>query len=84
MIDAGLCFHYRAAAEHFYDASWGNRIEAVCHRLEAILAACRQEVLTRMPPEGEGVPTVDEMAEERRRMQAELDTRATQERAGVS
>jgi len=32
MIDAGLCFHYRAAAEHFYDASWGNRIEAVCHQ----------------------------------------------------
>ena len=59
----------------FYEAT-DDGIEA----LEAVLKACRDAVLTRMPP-GENVPTVEEMAAERVRIQAELDARATQQRA---
>jgi len=60
----------------FYEAT-DDGIEA----LEAILAACRDAVLTRMPPAGDNVATIEEMAAERRRIQAELDARATQQRA---
>jgi len=59
----------------FYEAT-DDGIEA----LEAILKACRDAVLTRMPPAAD-VPTVEEMAAERMRIQGELDARATQERA---
>jgi hypothetical protein len=58
----------------FYEAT-DDGIEA----LEAILAACRDAVLTRMPPDG-GM-SVEEMAAERARIQSELDSRATQQRA---
>ena len=60
----------------FYEAT-DDGIEA----LEAVLKACREAVLTRMPPAGANVPTVEEMAAERLRIQAELDARATQQRA---
>jgi hypothetical protein len=60
----------------FYEAT-DDGIEA----LEAVLKACRDAVLTRMPPAGENVPGLDEMTAERTRIQAELDARATQERA---
>lgn len=56
----------------FYEAT-DDGIEA----LEAVLAACREAVLTRMPPTGENGPSLDEMAQERLRIQSELDTRAT-------
>jgi hypothetical protein len=58
----------------FYEAT-DDGIEA----LEAILAACRDAVLTRTPPDG-GM-SVEEMAAERARIQSELDSRATQQRA---
>ncbi|TMG84563.1 MAG: hypothetical protein E6H78_09415 [Betaproteobacteria bacterium] len=58
----------------FYEAT-DDGIEA----LEAVLAACREAVLTRMPPSGENVAGED-MDDERERIQSELDTRATQER----
>ncbi len=59
----------------FYEAT-DDGIEA----LEAILAACREAVLTRTPPEANAM-TAGEMAIERERIQAELDAKATQERA---
>ena len=59
----------------FYEAT-DDGIEA----LEAVLQACRDAVLTRMPPE-ENAVTVEEMSAEVVRVQRELDTRATQERA---
>lgn len=59
----------------FYEAT-DDGIEA----LEAVLQACREEVLTRNPPP-ENAPTVEEMAAEVVRIQSELDARATQERA---
>jgi hypothetical protein len=55
----------------FYEAT-DDGIEA----LEAVLAACREAVLTRTPPDPEGM-TVEEMTAERIRIQSELDTRAT-------
>lgn len=61
----------------FYEAT-DDGIEA----LEAVLDACRQAVLTRMPPD-ESSMSVDEMRSERERIQAELDSRGTQ-RAAVS
>jgi hypothetical protein len=61
----------------FYEAT-DDGIEA----LEAILAACRDAVLTRMPLSGEPLPTPEDMAAERMQVQSELDTKATQERAG--
>lgn len=57
----------------FYEAT-DDGIEA----LEAILAACRDAVLTRTPDAG---MTIEEMAAERARLQSELDSRATQQRA---
>jgi hypothetical protein len=61
----------------FYEAT-DDGIEA----LEAVLAACRDEVLGRNPPEGgDGAAGVEELTRERIRIQAELDARATQERA---
>ena len=59
----------------FYEAT-DDGIEA----LEAVLAANRQAVLTRMPP-GENAPGAEEMEAERVRVQSELDTRAPQQRA---
>jgi hypothetical protein len=59
----------------FYEAT-DDGIEA----LEAVLAACRDGVLKRMPP-GENVLSMEEMAVESVRIQAELDARATQQRA---
>lgn len=58
----------------FYEAT-DDGIEA----LEAVLAACRDAVLTRSPPDPNGM-SMDEMAGERARIQAELDARAPQER----
>jgi hypothetical protein len=62
----------------FYEAT-DDGIEA----LEAVLKACRDAVLTRMPlpPASDNVPSVEEMAAESIRIQGELDARATQERA---
>jgi hypothetical protein len=60
----------------FYEAT-DDGIEA----LEAVLKACCDAVLTRMPPSGENVPSLEEMAAELTRIQGELDARATQERA---
>jgi hypothetical protein len=59
----------------FYEAT-DDGIEA----LEAILAACRDAVLNRTPP-GDAAMSIEDMAVERDRMQAELDARATQTRA---
>jgi hypothetical protein len=59
----------------FYEAT-DDGIEA----LEAVLAACRDAVLTRSPPDPNGM-TVDEMTAERNRLQAELDARAPEQRA---
>jgi len=59
----------------FYEAT-DDGIEA----LEAVLAACREAVLSRKPSDNENWPTVEEMAAERVRIQAEMDARATQER----
>jgi hypothetical protein len=60
----------------FYEAT-DDGIEA----LEAVLKACRDAVLTRMPLPGESGPSLEEMEQERVRIQAELDARATQQRA---
>jgi hypothetical protein len=60
----------------FYEAT-DDGIEA----LEAVLKACREAVLTRMPVSGESALSLDEMEQERIRVQAELDTRSTQNRA---
>ena len=59
----------------FYEAT-DDGIEA----LEAVLAACRDAVLTRFPTEPDA-PTPEEMAAESARLQAELDARAPQQRA---
>lgn len=61
----------------FYEAT-DDGIEA----LEAILAACRDAVLSRMPPSGESLQTVEEMMAEGMRIQTELDSRAPEQRAG--
>ena len=62
----------------FYEAT-DDGIEA----LEAVLHACRQAVLTRLPLE-EGAMTVEEMQAERERIQSELDARGTQQRVAAS
>ena len=59
----------------FYEAT-DDGIEA----LEAVLAACREAVLTKAPPADDAM-TVEEMAAEIARVQGELDARATQDRA---
>jgi hypothetical protein len=59
----------------FYEAT-DDGIEA----LEAVLAACRDAVLSKYSPDTGG-PTIEEMTAERLRIQAELDARATQQRA---
>lgn len=59
----------------FYEAT-DDGIEA----LEAVLAACREAVLARMPLNADAGPTADDMAAESARIQTELDTRATQQR----
>jgi hypothetical protein len=56
----------------FYEAT-DDGIEA----LEAVLAACRDAVLTRFPPDANAM-NLEEMAAERHRIQAELDARAPQ------
>ena len=61
----------------FYEAT-DDGIEA----LEAILQACRDGVLERTPP-SETSLTAEEMDAERARIQAELDTRGTQDRAAI-
>jgi hypothetical protein len=58
----------------FYEAT-DDGIEA----LEAVLAACRDAVMTRMPVEG-GVSD-DEVVRERERIQAELDAKVQEQRA---
>ncbi len=58
----------------FYEAT-DDGIEG----LEAVLAACRDAVLTRSPPDASAM-TTDEMAAERLRIQTELDTQATPRR----
>jgi hypothetical protein len=58
----------------FYEAT-DDGIEA----LEAVLAACRDAVLTRSPPDANAMSHED-MTAERGRIQSELDARATQER----
>jgi hypothetical protein len=60
----------------FYEAT-DDGIEA----LEAILAACRDAVLTRMPPTGDNLATAEEMAAERTRVQRELDARAPEQKS---
>lgn len=60
----------------FYEAT-DDGIEA----LEAVLAASRQAVLTRMPPNADSGPTAEDMEVERTRIQSELDSRATSQRA---
>lgn len=62
----------------FYEAT-DDGIEA----LEAVLAACREAVLRRMPPE-QGALSAEEMLQESERMQAEFDSRATQQRVAAS
>jgi hypothetical protein len=62
----------------FYEAT-DDGIEA----LEAVLAACRNAVLTRMPPTGETAPSVEEMDAERARIQTELDGRNTTQRRAI-
>ena len=59
----------------FYEAT-DDGIEA----LEAVLAACRDAVLSKTPPPDDAI-TLEEMAAEIARIQGELDTRATQDRA---
>ena len=59
----------------FYEAT-DDGIEA----LEAILAACRDAVLKRFTPEPDSI-TIEEMAAERVRIQAELDARGSQQRS---
>lgn len=58
----------------FYEAT-DDGIEA----LEAVLAACREAVIARMP--SEGATTMEEMARERDRIQAELDAKVPERRA---
>jgi len=62
----------------FYEAT-DDGIEA----LEAILAACRDAVLNRWDDSSEAAngPSTEELGRERERIQAELDARATQQRA---
>lgn len=60
----------------FYEAT-DDGIEA----LDAVLAACRDAVLTRSPPDANAM-TMDEMAAESARIQADLDSRGTQNRVG--
>lgn len=62
----------------FYEAT-DDGIEA----LEAVLHACREAVLTRMPPDASSM-SIDEMRLERERIQTELDARGTQQRAAAS
>ena len=62
----------------FYEAT-DDGIEA----LEAILAACRDAVMTRMPPQ-DGALSPAEMLQESERLQAEFDSRATQQRVAAS
>jgi hypothetical protein len=62
----------------FYEAT-DDGIET----LEAVLHACREAVLQRMPPD-EGALTVEEMRAERERIQSELDARGTQHRVAAS
>lgn len=59
----------------FYEAT-DDGIEA----LEAVLQACRDAVLERMPPDANSM-SVEEMKGERARIQAELDSRVSQQRA---
>jgi hypothetical protein len=66
-----------ALSDLFYEAT-DDGIEA----LEAVLQACRAGVLERTPP-SENSLTPEEMDAERERIQAELDTRATQDRAAI-
>jgi hypothetical protein len=62
----------------FYEAT-DDGIEA----LEAILAACRDAVLNRWAESSDGAngSALEELDRERTRIQAELDARATQQRA---
>lgn len=60
----------------FYEAT-DDGIEA----LEAVLAACRDAVLTRFPPDANAM-SLEEMTAEGARIQAELDARAPQQRVG--
>lgn len=62
----------------FYEAT-DDGIET----LEAVLHACRQAVLTRMPPD-DGTMGLEEMRSERDRIQSELDARGTQQRVAAS
>jgi hypothetical protein len=62
----------------FYEAT-DDGIEA----LEAILAACRDAVMARMPSQDASLAP-DEIRAEAERIQAELDTRATQQRVAAS
>ena len=64
-----------ALQDLFYEAT-DDGIEA----LEAVLAACRDAVLSKNPPPDDAI-TLEEMAAEIARIQSELDARATQERA---
>jgi hypothetical protein len=64
-----------ALKDLFYEAT-DDGIET----LEAVLAACRDAVLKNFMPAPDGM-TAEEMAAERHRVQADLDTRATQQRA---
>lgn len=59
----------------FYEAT-DDGIEA----LEAILVACRDEVLARLPLDSTSL-TIEDMLSECTRIQSELDARATQSRA---
>ena len=62
----------------FYEAT-DDGIEA----LEAVLAACREAVLSRAPL-GEGAMTAEEIAAEITRIQTELDARSAQQRAAAA
>ena len=68
-----------SALHDLFDEATDAGIEA----LEAVLAACREAVLAKAPL-GDGALTVDEMSIEIARIQSELDTRATQDRAAAS
>lgn len=63
-----------ALLDLFYEAT-DDGIET----LEAVLAACRDAVLSRMPPTGNNVASVEEMARERARVQAEFDAKAPEQ-----
>ena len=60
----------------FYEAT-DDGIEA----LDAVLAACRAEVLKRMPPTGDTVQSAEEMEAERARVQSELDAKPPEQPA---